>query len=136
MIRRAQVGDPSRDANPERLVDPFSRDGTEATSSMVQPWSVEEISAEIARLDEELLATIARRTRLARATSIAERAARGAPANPGRDAAIVRRAAERAAPWGLDPAAVRDLYRRIIEVAGADRPDGDEAGAYSSRTSP
>jgi chorismate mutase/prephenate dehydratase len=89
---------------------------------------------EIVRVDDAILALLARRQELACQVGDAKRLA-GAPiADPAREAAVIRRIAERARALQLPADAARELFRRIIAMAReVQRPHsrGDRAGPAS-----
>lgn len=70
--------------------------------------------ARIEALDGELVALIAERVRLAREIGEAKREAGGATLDPGREAAVVRRAVERAREHGLPDEPVREIFWSLI----------------------
>lgn len=72
--------------------------------------------ARIEALDEELLALVAERLRVAREIGAAKRSAGRAKLDPGREAAVVRRAVEQGRALGLPDEAVRSLFWTLIEL--------------------
>jgi len=71
----------------------------------------------IERVDDALIGLLAERQSLARRVGETKRAAGLAVVDPGREAGVVRRAAERARCAGLPPDAVRELFRRMIALS-------------------
>ncbi|HYD51583.1 MAG TPA: chorismate mutase [Gemmatimonadaceae bacterium] len=88
---------------------------------MVKPSAVgtelEELRAEIERIDESVIAAIEARQRLARRIGQLKRAAGMTLVQPAREAAVVRRAAEIARSSGLDPESVREIFWRLIDMS-------------------
>jgi chorismate mutase len=72
---------------------------------------------EIARVDDAIVDLLARRQGLARHVGAAKRAAGVSIADPAREAAVIRRIAERAREVQLPAEPVRELFRRIIAMA-------------------
>jgi chorismate mutase len=72
---------------------------------------------EIVRVDDAIIALLARRQGLARHVGAAKRAAGVPIADPAREAAVIRRIAERARDVQLPVESVRELFRRIIAMA-------------------
>lgn len=72
---------------------------------------------EIARVDDAIIELLARRQGLARHVGAAKRATGVPIADPAREAAVIRRIAERARGVQLPVEPVRELFRRIIAMA-------------------
>jgi chorismate mutase len=72
---------------------------------------------EIAGVDAAILDLLARRHDLARRVGAAKRAAGVPIVDPAREAAVIRRIAERARERQLPTEPVRELFRRIIAMA-------------------
>lgn len=70
--------------------------------------------ARIEALDGEILALVAERVRVAREIGRAKRQAGGAALDPGREAAVVRRAVERGRALRLPEEPVRDIFWTLI----------------------
>jgi chorismate mutase len=89
------------------------------------------VRAEIERVDEAIVFLIDQRLRLARRVGELKRTAGLRVLDPGREAAVVRRAGTLARDRGLDDEAIREVFWRLIEMArtaqGADggEPRGD-----------
>lgn len=73
--------------------------------------------AEIERIDEAIVFLIDERLRLARRVGALKKAAGLSVLDPSREAAVIERAATIARRRGVDDEAVRDLFRRLIEMA-------------------
>jgi chorismate mutase len=73
--------------------------------------------AEIERVDEAIIFLIGERLRLARRIGDLKRIAGLRVLDPGREAAVVRRAGALARDRGLDDEAVREVFWRLIEMA-------------------
>jgi chorismate mutase len=84
-----------------------------------EPETVElgTVRAEIERVDEAIVFLIAERLRLARRVGDLKRSAGLRVLDPGREAAVVRRAGALARDRGLDDEAVREVFWRLIEMA-------------------
>jgi chorismate mutase len=97
-----------------------------ATADVVE---LEAIRAEIERVDEAIVFLIHERLRLARRVGELKRTAGLRVLDPGREAAVVRRAGVLARDRGLDDEAIREVFWRLIEMArtaqGADAVKGD-----------
>jgi chorismate mutase len=78
---------------------------------------LEAVRAEIERVDEALVFLIDERLRLARRVGELKRSAGRRVLDPGREAAVVRRAGVLARDRGLDDEAVREVFWRLIEMA-------------------
>lgn len=107
--------------SPEFDRPPLSRTrvlGVEDASAMGDsPASIGRIRDEIDRLDDDIVDLLERRGRLAGAARTCKERL-GLPLfDPAREAAIVRRVAERAAAASLDSEIVRDIYWRIVQLA-------------------
>lgn len=75
---------------------------------------LDEVRARIDALDEELVRLVAQRVRLG-GDAARVKAATGLPhLDPGREAAVVRRAAAMAQQEGLDPEGVRHLFWNLV----------------------
>lgn len=81
------------------------------------PHDLADLRAEIVRVDDAILDLLARRQGLARRVGAAKRAAGVPIADPAREAAVIRRVAERARAAQLPSEPVRELFRRIISMA-------------------
>jgi chorismate mutase/prephenate dehydrogenase len=78
---------------------------------------LEDVRAEIERIDRAMIALIAERVRLAREVGVAKRA-RGLPIlDPAREAAVVRRAGSLAREAGLPDDDVRYIYWHLIGLS-------------------
>ncbi len=90
---------------------------------------LEAIRAEIERVDEAIVFLIDERLRLARRVGELKQTAGLRVLDPGREAAVVRRASGLARDRGLDDDAVREVFWRLIEMArtaqGNDAAKGD-----------
>jgi chorismate mutase len=93
---------------------------------------LEALRAEIGRVDEAIVFLIDERLRLARRVGDLKRTAGLRVLDPGREAAVVRRAGALARDRGLDDEAIREVFWRLIEMARsaqgagvAERPRGD-----------
>lgn len=95
---------------------------------IVSEDQLERLRREISAVDEELVRLLGRRLELA--SEIGRlKAERGLPVlDPGREARVVRRAAELARRQGVDPELVRDVVWRIIAQARGvqDAPESGE----------
>lgn len=78
---------------------------------------LEELRAEIERIDQDIVRAVAERTRLARRIGRLKKLEGLALVHPAREAAVVRRAAEAAREHGLDDDAVREIFWRLIEMS-------------------
>lgn len=81
------------------------------------PPALAELREDIARIDHELIRLIGERVRLARAVGRAKRAAGLPTLDPGREAAVVRRAAAHARAANLDEDVVRGIFWHLIGQA-------------------
>jgi chorismate mutase len=90
---------------------------------------LEAVRAEIGRVDEAIVFLIDERLRLARRVGELKRTGGLRVLDPGREAAVVRRAGALARDRGLDDEAIREVFWRLIEMArsaqGADVAKGD-----------
>jgi chorismate mutase len=80
---------------------------------------LEATRAEIERVDEAIVFLIGERLRLARRVGELKRTAGLRVLDPGREAAVVRRAGAMARDRGLDDEAIREVFWRLIEMARA-----------------
>jgi len=78
---------------------------------------LEATRAEIERVDEAIVFLIGERLRLARRVGELKRTAGLRVLDPGREAAVVRRAGALARDRGLDDEAIREVFWRLIEMA-------------------
>ena len=93
---------------------------------------------DIDALDDQLVALMARRLDLARRT-LEPKSRQGLPTHdPGREAAVVRRAAATARAVGLEPEPVRDIFWRLIDLArhGQSEPRSGTAPAAGDLATP
>ena len=90
------------------------RDPAPAAAGTVE---LEAVRAEIERVDEAIVFLIDERLRLARRVGELKRSAGMRVLDPGREAAVVRRAGALARERGLDDEAVRDVFWRLIEMS-------------------
>jgi chorismate mutase len=98
---------------------------TDQSESMA---ALRELRGQIEALDRDIIATIARRVRLARETARLKRAAAQPVLDPPREAAVVRRAAELAAAHELPAEAVRAIFWQLIGLCREEQyPNGDSA---------
>jgi chorismate mutase len=79
--------------------------------------SLEALRREIARIDRELIALIAERTRLAREIGAAKHAAGMRVLDPPQEAAVVRRAATLARELELPDQEVREIFWQLIALS-------------------
>jgi chorismate mutase len=97
-------------------------------SATADPVELEAVRAEIERVDEAIVFLIDQRLRLARRVGELKRAAGLRVLDPGREAAVVRRAGALARDRGLDDEAIREVFWRLIEMARtAQGSDGAKA---------
>lgn len=83
----------------------------------VRADSLQTVREEIDRVDDAIVGLLTRRVRFAD-TAREFKQQLGVPLfDTAREAAIVRRAAERAAAASLDPELVRDIFWRIVQLA-------------------
>jgi chorismate mutase len=75
------------------------------------------VRAEIEAVDDAIVALIAHRMRLARAAARIKRSVRRALVDPGREREVLQRAAARGRAHGLEPEAIRELFRQLIAIA-------------------
>jgi len=78
---------------------------------------LERLRAEIDAVDEALVGAMARRVAIARRIGDLKEAAGQPVLDPSREAAVVRRAAERAREAGLDEEAVREVFWRLVGLS-------------------
>lgn len=81
------------------------------------PDSLDALRHEIARVDDQLVALLAERQALARRVGTVKRVLGLPIADPAREAAVVRRAAEQARVAGLPEEPTRELFRRMMAMA-------------------
>ena len=81
------------------------------------PDSLDALRHEIARVDDQLVALLAERQALARRVGTVKRTLGLPIADPAREAAVVRRAAEQARVVGLPEEPTRELFRRMMAMA-------------------
>lgn len=81
------------------------------------PNDLATLRAEIVRVDDAMLDLLARRQELARRVGVAKRAAGVPLTDPAREAAVMRRIAERAREVQVPTEPARELFRRIIAMA-------------------
>ena len=75
-----------------------------------------ELRSEIEAVDREILARVARRVELARRAGALKREQRAPTLDPGREAAIIRRAVESGRALDLPEEGVRELFWTLIEL--------------------
>ena len=78
---------------------------------------VERARMDIERVDRQLVALMAERTRVAREIGRAKRAAGMMTLDPAREAAVVRKAADLAREVGLDEEVVRRIFWQLIALS-------------------
>jgi chorismate mutase len=104
-------------------------DGGDVPPTDADTVDLEATRAEIERVDEAIVFLIDQRLRLARRVGELKRAAGLRVLDPGREAAVVRRAGALARDRGLDDEAIREVFWRLIEMArtaqGSDGRKGD-----------
>jgi chorismate mutase len=89
---------------------------------------LEALRAEIGRVDEAIVFLIDERLRLARRVGELKRTVGLRVLDPGREAAVVRRAGALARDRGLDDEAIREVFWRLIEMARtAQGADGERS---------
>jgi chorismate mutase len=89
----------------------------EASLPSVDGVELEALRAEIGRVDEAIVFLIDERLRLARRVGELKRTVGLRVLDPGREAAVVRRAGALARDRGLDDEAIREVFWRLIEMA-------------------
>ncbi len=89
--------------------------GPDATSDVAA------LRAGIEAVDRELMALVARRLELARRVGARKRDERAATLDPGREAAVIRRAVENGREHGLPEEAVRQLFWTLIELCRSEQ---------------
>jgi chorismate mutase len=100
----------------------------EARLHSVDGVELEALRAEIGRVDEAIVFLIDERLRLARRVGELKRTAGLRVLDPGREAAVVRRAGALARDRGLDDEAIREVFWRLIEMARtAQGADGERS---------
>jgi chorismate mutase len=72
---------------------------------------------EIERLDNEIIALLARRVTLGKRTGDLKRTAGMPILDPTREAAVIRRVTERARDAGLPPEPIREVFWQIVGMA-------------------
>lgn len=92
----------------------------------VQAVSLERVRGEIDRVDAAIVELLEHRGRLAEEARRCKEGLGRPLFDPAREAAIVRRAAERAASGDLDPEIVRDVFWRIVQLARFAQLDREE----------
>ena len=85
---------------------------------------LESLRQELERADDALIDAIAERMRIARRIGRVKHDAGLGLVHPAREAAVVRRAGERARAEGLDDEAVREVFWRLIEMSRNAQADG------------
>lgn len=88
---------------------------------------LEQLRSEIDAVDRSIVDALVERVRIARRIGDLKEAAGQPVLDPSREAAVVRRAAERAREVGLDEEAVRELFWRLVGLSR--RTQRDERGA-------
>lgn len=83
------------------------------------PAQLDQLRAEIQRIDEEIVRLLGERARVARDTLAAKHAAGMPLLDPPREAAVVRRAAALAREAGLPDEEVREIFWRVIALCRA-----------------
>lgn len=78
--------------------------------------SVPELRSDLERIDRQLVELVAERVRLARRIGRAKREDGRGPLDTGREATVIRRAAELGRDAGLEPEDVRELFWTIIGI--------------------
>jgi chorismate mutase len=100
----------------------------EASLPSVDGVELEALRAEIGRVDEAIVFLIDERLRLARRVGELKRTVGLRVLDPGREAAVVRRAGALARDRGLDDEAIREVFWRLIEMARtAQGADGERS---------
>jgi chorismate mutase len=94
-------------------------DERDAAGTDADAVDLEATRAEIERVDEAIVFLIGERLRLARRVGELKRTAGLRVLDPGREAAVVRRAGAMARDRGLDDEAIREVFWRLIEMARA-----------------
>jgi chorismate mutase len=79
--------------------------------------ALETARARVGAIDEQLMVLLAERQRVVRQIGELKREAGRPVLDPAREAAVLRRVAERARGLGLDEDAVRDVWRRVLAMA-------------------
>ncbi len=87
---------------------------------------LERLRSEIDAVDRSIVDALAMRVRIARRIGDLKEEAGQPVLDPSREAAVVRRAAERAREVGLDDEAVRELFWRLVGLSR--RTQRDERG--------
>lgn len=92
------------------------------------PGTLEDLRAEIERLDGLIVDALARRVAVARHIGALKRERGDAVLDPGREAGVVRRAAARARERGLPEEEVRQIFWQIVGMARRSQiePGGEE----------
>jgi chorismate mutase len=101
----------------------------ESGMPMVDGVELDAARAEIERVDEAIIFLIDERLRLARRVGELKRMGGLRVLDPGREAAVVRRAGVLARDRGLDDEAIREVFWRLIEMART--AQGAESGDRS-----
>jgi chorismate mutase len=81
------------------------------------PQELETLRREIEQIDDSLLELMVKRVALARRVGVAKRACGMPTLDPSREAAVVRRAGERARAAGLQDEDVRYIFWHLIGLA-------------------
>lgn len=90
---------------------------------MTSAEGVVERRERIGTIDGELVRLIAERARLAREIGRSKREAGAATLDPGQEAAVVRRAVERARSLGLPDEPVREIFWNLVGLCRAAQLD-------------
>jgi chorismate mutase len=99
----------------------------QAGNTAADSVELDAVRAEIERVDEAIVFLIDERLRLARRVGQLKRTAGLRVLDPGREAAVVRRAGTLARDRGLDDEAIREVFWRLIDMARtAQGADGGE----------
>lgn len=97
----------------------------QAGNTAADSVELDAVRAEIERVDEAIVFLIDERLRLARRVGQLKRTAGLRVLDPGREAAVVRRAGTLARDRGLDDEAIREVFWRLIDMART--AQGDDA---------
>jgi chorismate mutase len=85
---------------------------------------LDRLRAEIDAVDRDIVDAFARRVRIARRIGDLKEAAGQPVLDPSREAAVVRRAAERARGAGLDEEAVREVFWKLVGLSRRTQREG------------
>lgn len=89
------------------------------------PEELARLRGEIERIDRAIVGLVAERVRLARLVGAAKRAAGLSVLDPGREAAVVRRAGALAREAGLDDEDIRYIFWHLIGLSRRAQLEGD-----------